>query len=400
MAAAFLDDLYIVTVPNRARAALEAVSSAVEELAGVAANLGKTRVYNRAGGAAPPGISELGPEAWRGDKPLPERGFVALGTPSAVRSTLPRARGSAWSRSRACWQSCHSCLTCSVPGCCSSFAPRLGRNTCSAPCRLPFRRRTRKHMTMRSGAHCKRSSASAAPLGRRPAALLFFQRARETTKLPPLAFARRPSLATCSGVLARAAPPAVADDSEPGDWPHGWQLLASRALNSHFRETELLPHMRPSDRACLPSQSGPHAGVWLAAVPTDPGTTLPPAHMHVALRRRLRLALPLTHRYCGGDGFPGCGAALDVLGDRAADCWPASRVKVWGPRAGLSLSSGWPALLRQASVRRTGAAWILFFTAPRAWAKRCAATPRSLLRSVATADRSHARPGRTAQPLR
>ena len=54
--AAFLDDLYIVTVPNRARAALEAVSSAVEELAGVAANLGKTRVYNRAATAAPPGI--------------------------------------------------------------------------------------------------------------------------------------------------------------------------------------------------------------------------------------------------------------------------------------------------------------------------------------------------------
>ena len=96
---------------------------------------------------------------------------------------------------------------------------------------------------------------------------------------------------------------------------------------------------------------------------------------------------------------------------RAADCWPAappclnkrgpaSRAKVSGPRAGLSLSKGWPTLLRQASVRRTGAAWILSFTAPRAWAKRCAARPRSLLRSVATADRSHARPRRTAQPLR
>ena len=60
--AAFLDDLYIVTVPNRVRAALEAVASAVEELAGAAANLGKTRVYNRSGGAAPPGISELGPD--------------------------------------------------------------------------------------------------------------------------------------------------------------------------------------------------------------------------------------------------------------------------------------------------------------------------------------------------
>ena len=47
--------------------------------------------------------------------------------------------GAPLSRSRAC---------CSVPGCCcSSFAPRVGRNTCSAPCRLPSRRHTRKHMT-------------------------------------------------------------------------------------------------------------------------------------------------------------------------------------------------------------------------------------------------------------
>ena len=72
---------------------------------------------------------------------------------------------------------------------------------------------------------------------------------------------------------------------------------------------------------------------------SDPGTTLPPAHMHVALRRRLRLALPLTHRYCGGDGFPGCGAALDVLGDHAAAC----------PRSGL-LARRAP-LLEQAWVR-------------------------------------------------
>ena len=67
----------------------------------------------------------------------------------------------------------------------------------------------------------------------------------------------------------------------------------------------------------------PACGAWLAAAPTDPGATLPPAHMHVALRRRLRLALPLTHRHCGGDGFPGCGAVLDVL--HAAAC----------PRSGL-----------------------------------------------------------------
>lgn len=39
------------------------------------------KVYNRAGGAAPPGVAALGPEVWRGDRPPPERGFLALGTP-------------------------------------------------------------------------------------------------------------------------------------------------------------------------------------------------------------------------------------------------------------------------------------------------------------------------------
>ena len=41
---------------------------------------------------------------------------------------------------------------------------------------------------------------------------------------------------------------------------------------------------------------------------------------------------PLAHRRCGGDGFPGCGAALDALGDRAAAC---SRSGLLARRAGL-----------------------------------------------------------------
>ena len=61
-------------MPNCARAALETVPLAVEELARVG---GKTRAYNRAGDAPPPGISALGPGAWRGDKPLAERGFAS-----------------------------------------------------------------------------------------------------------------------------------------------------------------------------------------------------------------------------------------------------------------------------------------------------------------------------------
>ena len=49
--------------------------------AGVAANLGKTRVYNRAGGPAPTGIAELGEAVWTGSAPEAARGFLALGTP-------------------------------------------------------------------------------------------------------------------------------------------------------------------------------------------------------------------------------------------------------------------------------------------------------------------------------
>ena len=66
--AAFLDDIYVVTSPPRAR--------------GLAADLSKTRVYHARGGPAPPGIRELGEDVWRGgDKPPAERGFVALGVP-------------------------------------------------------------------------------------------------------------------------------------------------------------------------------------------------------------------------------------------------------------------------------------------------------------------------------
>ena len=56
----FLDDVYVVTTPARTREALDVVTSSIETRAGVAANLGKTRVYNCDGGPAPPGIAELG----------------------------------------------------------------------------------------------------------------------------------------------------------------------------------------------------------------------------------------------------------------------------------------------------------------------------------------------------
>ncbi|OLQ02944.1 hypothetical protein AK812_SmicGene14193 [Symbiodinium microadriaticum] len=79
--AAFLDDLYVVTVPERAAPLLRIVTGEVERSACVEANLGKTQVYNAAGGEALPGIAALGPDVWCGDLPPARRGFVALGVP-------------------------------------------------------------------------------------------------------------------------------------------------------------------------------------------------------------------------------------------------------------------------------------------------------------------------------
>ncbi|CAE7857292.1 ccdc135 [Symbiodinium microadriaticum] len=79
---AFLDDLYIVLLdPARAREAIDVVTGCVEAHTGIAANRGKTRGFNFEGGPAPPRVAELGPDVWRGDKPLAEHGFIALGSP-------------------------------------------------------------------------------------------------------------------------------------------------------------------------------------------------------------------------------------------------------------------------------------------------------------------------------
>ena len=78
---AFLDDLYVVTVPKLARAALDSTTTTVETHCGIASNLGKTRTFTLGETPPPAGIPELGAAVWRGDKPPPERGLLILGSP-------------------------------------------------------------------------------------------------------------------------------------------------------------------------------------------------------------------------------------------------------------------------------------------------------------------------------
>ena len=127
--------------------------------------------------------------------------------------------------------------------------------------------------------------------------------------------------------LAGGARPNAPDENEAGlgDWPHGWQRLASQTRNLYYRDCVLLPSLTPSRQALLRSQAGQQSAAWLSTVPSEPGLTLSPPAMPIALRRRLRLPLPLAPNRCGGAGAHGCGRRIDPFGDHALAC----------PRTGL-----------------------------------------------------------------
>ena len=75
-------------------------------------------------------------------------------------------------------------------------------------------------------------------------------------------------------------------DAEPGEWVHGWQRRASRTRNRFFCERELLPSLSLPHRALLRSQAGPHAGAWLAGCNPQRRTD------HVDARRHARGLAP------------------------------------------------------------------------------------------------------------
>ena len=95
------------------------------------------------------------------------------------------------------------------------------------------------------------------------------------------------------------------------------QHHGSRACSTHFRETELLPALQPPAQA-MRSQAGKHAAAGPSAILGEAGSA-PPDRMLIALRRRLRLPLPVAPHRCGAHGH-GCGADVDAYGDHHAAC--------------------------------------------------------------------------------
>ena len=369
--AAYLDDVYIICQPDRARPAFDIVSRAIEGHAGVAANSGKTRVFS---------VETLGPDVWRGGD-SPECGLVALGAPigsadfvaahahgrleqetgllaeiqqlpdlqaawllllytAAPRAghllrTLPPSQSGEYARQHdsAVW-SCLSFLLGEpdpLPATAHDvgFLPiRLGGLGLFAAERiapaaywaawadaLPVLALQQPILAARCAAELT--------LGPESAAACLREAAASASDLDRFGWQSRPGWAV---LAANASEVPNLREREPGIPAHGWQHLASLVVHTSFRAREVLPRLPPAGQALLRPQAGPHAGAWLTAIPSEEGATLTPNLMHIALRRRLRLPLPPAAQRCGqGAGRHGCGGALDPLGDHALAC----------PRSGL-----------------------------------------------------------------
>lgn len=86
---AFLDDVYLLTSPERAVPTFHIARDAILQHAGINLHQGKTRVWNKAG-STPANIHTLQPvgqdaRVWVGDQTLPptEQGLQVLGAPIA-----------------------------------------------------------------------------------------------------------------------------------------------------------------------------------------------------------------------------------------------------------------------------------------------------------------------------
>ena len=137
-------------------------------------------------------------------------------------------------------------------------------------------------------------------------------------------------------ILHGQRPPAVSKlQREVGEWAHGWQFFASRTREQRFLEFHLRPNLSRPDLAMLRSQGGMHAGRFLRVVPTVPQLKIQPHILQCLLRRRLRLDVPGSLKFCpkcrkehdrvGGSKWSK--VRLDTLGDHLAACTKTGRVK-------------------------------------------------------------------------
>ena len=393
---AFLDDLYVISKPERVAEIYGVLEEELWNHACIKINAGKTQVWNR-GGLVPDRVAALGERAWRGGEETPpdRRGVKILGTPLGhpefVKASLRELLGEQRTLlqriptvqdTQAAWMLLLFCASARANYVTRVVAPALAREYAQAHdealwqclCQILGVHEEEASQEWRSIAQLPMHEGG---LGIRSAQRLSTAAfwASWADSLPTIR-ARHPDIAarilealedsggdsatlreasTCAARLAEAgahvpawaalsegarpAPP-DAEHREPGVFQHGWQFLAARTLDHRCR-LQLEPQLSRSERAHLRSQSGPGAGAALMAVPSNPLMRMDPSVFRVLLLRRLRLALPLAPGSCR------CRHFLDPLGDHRAACSTAGVLA----RRGYPLESAAARVCREARGR-------------------------------------------------
>ena len=373
---AFLDDIYIVTEPERVRTVLTLVENALLAWAGISIHQGKTKIWNQAG-IQPPGCEMLERLArvvdqhahvWRGPElPTHLQGLKILGTPLGhpdyVRAHMDRAvrdhqtlldRIPLLQDVQAAWLLLLHCASARANYLVRVVEPASAREFCDihddrmwqcleAILQTRFADveevRNFGSLPMVLGGIGLRSAArtskpaywaswgdSLAMIRRRHPVVADqlvhqLEGHPETPFLRAAADTRRELLGVMGfeppswqAMSHGARPPhREPEDVEPGTVRSGWQHEAcSRVERRHRRE--LFSHTPAQVRALVRSQGGGGAGAVLSVAPTSRETTLSPHLFRVILLRRLRQALPLCARWCR------CGRLLDSHGHHRAAC--------------------------------------------------------------------------------
>ena len=377
---AFLDDTYILSLPQSGRLLHDVMDTMLETGAGIQLHAGKTRIWNR-GGIQPQDIDDLGEEVWS-----PE-GVQVLGSPIGSEAFIQAFTDRRLEEERRLWN-----VIPSVPDLQCPWQLLL---QCAGPrCHHVLRTVPPSQSARFAAGHDEGMfQTMTALLGALPGTEEQISTARDITTLPmrlgglglrsagriapgaywaswadalPVLRDRLPAateeilahligepegclreLQTASGILdregfvgrpswqelragARPPPPLTAD---PGEWEHGWQCYASSASEHHFRETVVLARSCPGDQAHLRSHSGPGSGAVLHGSPTDPEFQVQPLQFRTLVLERLRLPLILMEARCE------CGGQNDIFGRHRAACPQSGRLK---KRAVPTERESWP----------------------------------------------------------
>ena len=367
---AFLDDVYVVCLPNRVRTIFDLLGARLSRVAGIRLHDGKTRVWNKAG-ECPERVAELGPDVWS------PQGVKILGTPVGSGDFVERMATERLAEEQKLWEAlawipdlqcawqvllqcagprCHHFLRTVPPSQTGTYAVGHDRGMMQAMEKLlggftgesdqQVRARQIASLPMRLGGLGMRSagrmSQAAYWASWADAHFMIHQRLPQLAQQFVTALSGLPLGEGCLGELQNAAisldhqgfvnrptwtelrlgkrPPEV-DCTEPGEWSHGWQFHASSSSEHFFRKTVVLAQSCVADQAHLRSHSGPGSSDVLMGCPTGPEFQVKPGAFRTLVLERLRLPLSVTSAVCE------CGARLDLLGRHRAACPRSGRLR-------------------------------------------------------------------------